>query len=102
KPELPSAAATRSRPSFTAPCGSPTVVNVGRPLEMSSSTSTANASTPRTEADLIRASIPEAHRDPPGSRHRILPGGAIKTRRRESLLALPPCWSHCQTLDYLE
>ena len=39
-PALASAAATRSLPSFTAPCGSPTVLKEGNPLLMSISTST--------------------------------------------------------------
>jgi len=40
KPALWMAAFTRSRPSFTAPCGSPTVTNDGRPPAISVSTST--------------------------------------------------------------
>lgn len=39
-PVLARAAETRSRPSFTAPCGSPTVTKVGKPLVISVSTST--------------------------------------------------------------
>jgi len=39
-PKFAIAAYTRSRPSFTAPCGSPTVAKVGRPFAMSVSTST--------------------------------------------------------------
>ena len=38
--ELAIAAPTRSLPSFTAPCGNPTVVKDGRPLAISVSTST--------------------------------------------------------------
>src|SRR3990172_2699565 len=55
--ELAIAAPTRSRPSFTAPCGSPTVANVGRPLAMSASTSTRYASMPSTAAERMRASM---------------------------------------------
>ena len=39
-PEFATAAPTRSRPSFTAPCGNPTVANEGSPFAMSVSTST--------------------------------------------------------------
>jgi len=54
--ELAMAEFTRSRPSFTAPCGRPTVANDGNPLAISVSTSTTYASIPNTAAERTRAS----------------------------------------------
>jgi len=65
KPLFWIAATTRSFPSFTAPCGSPTVEKEGRPLATSASTVTMYASIPRTAPERARASTgrePEAGR----------------------------------------
>jgi len=62
KPALRSAARMRSVASRTAPSGRPTVVVCGRPVEMSTSTSTTSASMPRSAPERTRASITSACR----------------------------------------
>ncbi len=56
KPELTSAARTRSRDSRTAASGSPTSANAGSPVRTSASTRTSRASTPSSEKVLAAAS----------------------------------------------
>src|SRR5439155_9593904 len=56
KPELTSAARTRSRDSCTAASGRPTIVKDGRPGWMSASTVTGSASTPTSANVTTRAS----------------------------------------------
>ena len=63
------AAVTRSLPSRTAPWGSPTTTNEGRPTEMLTSTDTAWLSTPATEAEPTRASMDSSRKG------RTSPGG---------------------------
>src|ERR1700722_4713443 len=60
KPELVRAVETRSRDSFTAASGSPTITTTVSPQPELTSTSTGNASIPLTAADKTRASI-ETH-----------------------------------------
>ena len=56
KPQLRTAASTRSRLSRTAASGSPTIVNVGRPTPRSASTSTSRPSIPTVAQLSTRAS----------------------------------------------
>ena len=57
KPALRMAARTRSRASCTAVSGSPTMLNAGSPLPMSTSTSTGMPSTPTTAPLRTLASV---------------------------------------------
>jgi hypothetical protein len=56
-PELVSAVETRSRDSFTAASGNPTMTTVVSPQPELTSTSTGKASIPLTAADKTRASM---------------------------------------------
>ncbi len=56
-PEFTSAAPTRSRLSFTAPAGRPTIVNCGSPVAASTSTVTSYALIPMTAAERTAASM---------------------------------------------
>src|SRR5580698_6789161 len=56
-PELVSAVLTRSRDSFTAASGSPTITTIVSPQPELTSTSTGKASIPLTAADKTRASM---------------------------------------------
>jgi len=56
-PELSSAARTRSRDSWTAVSGSPTIVNAGRPEWMSASTVTRTPSMPSRVKVVALASM---------------------------------------------
>ena len=56
-PEFLIAARTRSRDSWTEESGSPTMLNLGTPGEMSTSTSTSCPSTPLTAQVFVFASI---------------------------------------------
>src|SRR6185503_4525083 len=60
KPVFLSAAVTRSRPSRTAPCASPTTAKLGSPEARWTSTRTGNGSTPRTAAVCTCASMEHA------------------------------------------
>src|SRR5688572_30398694 len=61
KPELRIALLTRSRLSRTLVSGRPTIVNDGRPNDTSTSTLTAQASTPNSAAVRKHASTPARH-----------------------------------------
>jgi hypothetical protein len=63
KPELVRAVLTRSRDSFTAASGKPTMTTIVSPHPELTSTSTGKASMPLTAADKTRASIFESERN---------------------------------------
>ena len=81
KPELTSAAPTRSRLSFTALAASPTIVHWGSPCAASTSTMTSYASMPTSAAERTAASITQVTCCTPAVRKR-LPSAAITAAPR--------------------
>lgn len=103
-PEFTSAALTRSRLSFTAPAGRPTIVHPGRPSATSTSTVTSYASMPITAAERTLASTRNASHARPPPRHRWIAARCALTRVTgigttetvDGSIGVPPCLSNCE------